>query len=162
MEEAQWLSVDLLTYIISQKNMKREVKLNIFAGFLFLILAALITWFSVYHSTHMSGGNFTYPAFLYSIAITALVLGGVITYLFEERIEDKKVESLMAMLPVSERKIMKVLVNKGEIEQKKLVSLTGMSRVKVSRTLSKLEDRGIIDKKKHGYTNLIIFRPDWK
>jgi len=125
---------------------------------LILFLGVLITIFSVYHSQHMGNYYLQYPMFLYGTTILSLVIGGLIVYLFEEKINNQQLNKLLKILPADERKIIKLLVERKEIEQRKLGTLTELSTVKVSRVISTLEQRGIVEKKKQGYTNLIILK----
>ncbi|RMF06595.1 hypothetical protein D6764_01890 [Candidatus Woesearchaeota archaeon] len=132
-------------------------KLAVSASMIFL-LGALITIFSVYHSLHMGHSYLQYPLFLYGTTILSLITGGIIVYLFEEKINTLQLEKLLSVLPADERKVVKLLLERKEIEQKKLATLAGLSTVKTSRIISLLEQRGIVEKKKQGYTNLIILR----
>ncbi|RMD66976.1 hypothetical protein D6817_02840 [Candidatus Pacearchaeota archaeon] len=128
------------------------------AGGMVALLGVIITTFSVYHASHMHGLYFQYPAFLYGTAILSLVVGGLIVYLFEEKINKQQLKKILKILPKDERKVMQVLIERNEIEQNKLQTFTELSKVKVSRVVANLEQRGIVEKKKHGYTNLIILR----
>ncbi len=122
------------------------------------LLGVLITVFSIYHAVHMGDSLWQYPLFLYGTTILSLAVGGLVTYLFEERINNSQLEKLLSVLPPAERVVMKLLIERREVEQKRLGTLSGLSRVKVSRVISVFEQRGVIEKKKQGYTNLIILR----
>ncbi len=132
-------------------------KIFISAGLVGL-LSVLITVFSVYHSQHMGNSYLVYPAFLYGTTILSLIVGGFIVYLFEEKINKIQLNKLLKILPNDERKIIQLLIERGEVEQRKLGTLTELNTVKISRVISTLEQRGIIKKKKQGYTNLIILK----
>lgn len=132
-------------------------KLLISAG-LIGILGILITVFSVYHSQHMGHSYLQYPLFLYGATILALIIGGFIVYLFEEKINKLQLNKLLKILPRDERKVIQLLIERNEVEQRKLGTLTELNTVKISRVVSTLEQRGIIEKKKQGYTNLIILK----
>ncbi|NOX71534.1 MAG: hypothetical protein GXO64_02435 [Candidatus Micrarchaeota archaeon] len=125
---------------------------------LVVMLGALITVFSIYHTLHMGNAFLQYPLFLYGTAILSLLSGGFIVYLFEDRINKAQLNKILSVLPPDERKIMKILAERVEIEQNKLVTLSGLNKVRVSRILATLEQRKIIEKKKHGYTNMIILK----
>ncbi len=135
----------------------RKNKVLISSG-LILLLAILITTFSMYHTRHLGGTFFQYPLFLYGTTILSLAIGGYIVYLFEDKINKVQIEKLLSILPHDERIIMKLLLERKEIEQKKLGTLSELNPVKISRVVSILEQRGIIEKKKHGYTNLIVLK----
>ncbi|RME31411.1 MarR family transcriptional regulator [Candidatus Woesearchaeota archaeon] len=122
------------------------------------LLMVLITVFSVYHTQHLGHAYLQYPLFLYGTTILALVIGGFIVFLFEQKINDQQLVKLLALLPQDEKKLLKILFERKEIEQKKLGTLTGLSAVKVSRVVARLEQRGVIEKKKQGYTNLIFLK----
>ena len=132
-------------------------KLLISAGLIGL-LVILITVFSVYHTQHLGKAYLQYPLFLYGTTIISLVIGGLIVYLFEEKINKLQLNKLLKILPKDERKVIKLLIERNEIEQRKLGTLTELNPVKISRIISILEQRGIIEKKKQGYTNLIILK----
>jgi len=122
------------------------------------ILGILITGFSLYHAQHLGRAYFQFPLFLYGTTIIALIIGGFIVYLFEEKINKLQLNKLLKILPNDERKVIQLLIERGEIEQRKLGTLAELSTVKISRVISILEHRGIIEKKKQGYTNLIILK----
>ena len=122
------------------------------------LLGILITAFSIYHTKHMGGSYLQYPLFLYGTSLLSLIVGGVIVYLFEEKINKAQLNKLLKILPRDERKVLDLLIKRHEVEQRKLGTLAELSTVKVSRVISTLEQRGIIEKKKHGYTNLIILK----
>lgn len=124
---------------------------------LVLSLGMLITVFSVYHMQHM-GGSYQYPLFLYGTTLLALAVGGSIVYLLGEKVDAKRVEKLLAILPTDERKVLRLLLERKEVEQKRLVTLTGLSAVKTSRVLTTLASRGVVEKHKHGYTNLVTLK----
>ncbi|MBT3690629.1 hypothetical protein HN592_04980 [Candidatus Woesearchaeota archaeon] len=132
-------------------------KLLISAGLIGL-LGVLITVFSVYHAQHLGKAYFQFPLFLYGATIIALIVGGFIVYLFEEKINKLQLNKLLKILPKDERKVIQLLIERNEIEQKRLATLTELNTVKISRVISTLEQRGIIEKKKQGYTNLIILK----
>lgn len=132
-----------------------QKKILISAGMI-AMLAILITVFSVFHTRHMGGAFLQYPLFLYGTAILSLAVGGSIVYMLEEKVDSRKLEKILSILPPDERKVMKLLLERKEIEQKRLATLSGLSSVKVSRVVSALERRGIVEKKRHGYTNLIV------
>lgn len=132
-------------------------KLLISAGLIGL-LGVLITVFSIYHTSHLGKAYFQFPLFLYGATIIALILGGFIVYLFEEKINKLQLNKLLKILPKDERKVIRLLIERNEIEQRKLGTLTELNTVKISRVISILEQRGIIEKKKQGYTNLIILK----
>lgn len=132
-------------------------KILISAGLLGL-LGFLITVFSVDHAKHMSNTYLQYPLFLYGTTIIALVVGGFVVYLFEEKINKLQLNKILKILPNDEKKVLQLLVERKEIEQRKLGTLSGLSTVKISRVISTLERRRIIEKKKQGYTNLIILK----
>lgn len=122
------------------------------------LLGILITVFSVYHSQHMGGNFFQFPLFLYGTAILSLVIGGLISYLFQNKINKSQLKRILGVLPKNEAKILELLIERQEIEQSKLATLSGLSNVKTSRIISLLEHRGVVEKKKHGYTNLILLK----
>mgnify|MGYP004001962971 FL=1 len=132
-------------------------KILISAGMI-LLLAILITTFSMYHTKHLGSTFFQYPLFLYGTTILSLAIGGYIVYLFEDKISKVQIGKLLSILPPDERRVMKLLLERKEIEQNKLGTLAELSPVKISRAISILEQRGIIEKKKHGYTNLIVLK----
>ncbi len=134
-----------------------ETKKILISGALVLGLGVLITAFSLYHLAHM-GGSIQYPLFLYGTTLLALGVGGFVVYLFSDKLDDRRVEKLLAVLPTDERKVLRTLMERKEVEQKFLATLTQLSAVKTSRVIATLESRGIIQKRKHGYTNLITLK----
>ena len=102
-------------------------------------LGFLITIFSVYHTKHIGYADLEYPLFLYGTAILSLVVGGIIVYLFEEKINRIQLDKLLKILPREERKVIRILVKRGEVEQRKLGTLTELSTVKISRIISILQ-----------------------
>ncbi len=134
-----------------------ETKKLLISGGLILGLGVLITGFSLYHLEHM-GGSIIYPLFLYGTTLLALGVGGFVVYLFSDRLDERRVAKLLAVLPTDERKVLRVLMERKEVEQKLLATLTQLSAVKTSRVLTTLESRGVVEKRKHGYTNLVTLR----
>ena len=59
------------------------------------MLGVLITVFSVYHSQHMGHSYLQYPLFLYGVAILSLIVGGLIVYLFENKINKLQLNKLL-------------------------------------------------------------------
>lgn len=126
-------------------------------GLVFLLIIVL-TFFNMYHASHLGDLYPQFLFFIYSSAILSFIIGILATYLFESKLKESQINKAIQFLPKNERKVCKILLERKEIEQNKLVSLSGLSNVKMSRIISSLEKRRVIEKRKHGYTNLISLR----
>ncbi|MFH0860636.1 MAG: hypothetical protein V1921_05500 [Candidatus Altiarchaeota archaeon] len=95
------------------------------------------------------------PLLTYGVAAGGMVVGALIILLFQWRISQAQIASILKILPDDERAIVELLLKERKMEQTYLVAESGLSKVKVSRVLMKLEQRRIIEKKPLGNTNLI-------
>jgi len=123
---------------------------------LIFILGIFFAIFNGYY-TQNTGESFSWV--VYGISFVSLVIGAVIILLFQWKINEIKLKSILNILPVDERNIFTILIeNDNSIEQNKLVALSGYNKVKISRVISKYEQRNIIVKKNIGNTNMIILK----
>jgi len=123
---------------------------------LIFILGILFAVFNGYY-TEETGSSFSW--IVYGISFISLVIGAVIILLFQWKINEIKLKSILNILPADEKAIFTILIeNNNSIEQNKLVALSGYNKVKISRILTKYEQKGIISKKGIGNTNMIILK----
>jgi len=123
---------------------------------LIFILGILFAIFNGYY-TEETETSFSWVVYL--ISFISLVFGAVIILLFQWKINEIKLKSILNVLPVEEKVIFTILLeNNNSIEQNKLVALSGYNKVKISRILTKYEQKNIISKKNIGNTNMIILK----
>jgi len=123
---------------------------------LIFILGILFAIFNGYY-TEETETSFSWIVYL--ISFISLVFGAVIILLFQWKINEIKLKSILNVLPVEEKVIFTILLeNNNSIEQNKLVALSGYNKVKISRILTKYEQKNIISKKNIGNTNMIILK----
>ena len=121
---------------------------------LIFILGILFAVFNGYY-TEETGDSFSWM--VYGISFLSLVIGAVIVLLFQWKINEIKLKSILKVLSKDEEIIFTILLENGNsIEQNKLVALSGYNKVRISRILTKYEQRNIISKKGIGNTNMII------
>lgn len=138
--------------------MESSNKRNLSIAALIFFLVILLTFFNMYHASHLGDLYPQFLFFIYSSAILSFIIGILVTYLFESKLKESQINKAIQFLPENERKVCKILLERKEIGQSKLASLSDLSNVKTSRIISSLEKRGIVEKKKHGYTNLIVLK----
>lgn len=73
----------------------------------------------------------------------------------DNSIEDK-VNIASSILEGDEKKVYRIISEKGEILQSELVLESGFTKVKISRLLKKLERKSLIKRKPYGNTNKIM------
>jgi len=103
------------------------------------------------------------PAFI----VGGFILGVLASYFyFERRIEvplpskDRR-ESVLALLPPTERKVVLAIAEKdGETLQSEVSRLEGVGKVKAHRVIDKLIRRGVLEKRQVGKTNMLKIRKD--
>lgn len=110
---------------------------------------------SIFNGQYIEETGNPMPVVTYGVAGVGILVGALIIFLFQSRIDNKNALKLLKALSVDEQKILEVLLKEKKIEQTYLVAETGLSKVKVSRILSKLAERGVVEKKQLGNTNLV-------
>jgi hypothetical protein len=110
---------------------------------------------SIYNGYHMKVMGHPFCGDIYIVSIVSLAIGGLITLMFQWKINKTQLQRIIKILPHDEARIVNILVEKGETTQTELKNVTGLSKVKISRILTKLEERGTVKKKPYGNTNLI-------
>ncbi len=84
-------------------------------------------------------------------------IGGIFSYLLILR-KRMKLDILMDFLTRDEKKLVSMIIERGEIRQEELPELTGFSRPKISRMVNELVSRGILEKEVSGKTYLLRVR----
>jgi len=69
---------------------------------------------------------------------------------------------LIDFFTVDERKVIEIVMEKGEVSQEELPELTGFSKPKISRLLKDLVDRKVVERKKFGKTYLVKLTDKFK
>ncbi|MDD2679088.1 MAG: MarR family transcriptional regulator [Candidatus Nanoarchaeia archaeon] len=90
----------------------------------------------------------------YLIALMVIVAGVIFYFKFFKK--KKKTGINYSALTDRQAKIMKMIMNKGEVEQKYLENFLGMPKAAVSRNVNSLIRKGLIKKEKKGVSNLLI------
>ena len=134
---------------------KNVGKQHILAFVLVFLLAILLAIINTHHAM-IGRGAFFSP--LFTASLISIVIGATITLLFEWRIEKTQLDKIAKLLPVEERRVIDVLLDKKRVTQQDVVLLSGMTKLKVSRVIKRLEDRGVIKKEAYGRTNLITLK----
>ncbi|RLG47902.1 MAG: hypothetical protein DRO06_02155 [Thermoproteota archaeon] len=93
-----------------------------------------------------------------------LLLGAVGSYLILRRRFRRPLSIPLSFLTPDERKIVKIVIERGEVTQDALPELTGFSKPKVSRLIQELMDRGLLVRERSGKTYTIrlnkVFKAD--
>ena len=85
-----------------------------------------------------------------------LLVGALVTYLVARwTLRREEVPNLMDFFTMDERKLIEVVMERGEVFQEELPDLTGFSKPKISRLLKDLVDRKVVERKKYGKTYLV-------
>ncbi len=130
-------------------------KSNIVVGFILIFLLGVL--FAIINGYYTEKTETQLPYITYGIALLSLIVGGLIVFLFEWKINKIQFERVLKVLPNKEKEIISLLLeNNNSLEQNKLVALTGINKVRMSRVLRDLEIRGVIKKTNLGNTNLIV------
>ena len=116
---------------------------------------ALGVLFSIFNGEYTADTGESLPLVFYVLAAASMLTGAMLILLFNWKIKNQNLKTLLKVLPEDEAKIISALLDEKRLEQNVLVAESGISKVKVSRVLSKMEARGIIIKKQMGNTNLI-------
>jgi len=166
---------------MARKRMNiRDKTVSIFMAVLFI--ASLVVT-SIKLTTYMPTGFYT-PADMVIVTVSALLLGISATYLlfvdvkpalekksehvssvekasasnYERQIPDisqDKIEGILGVLKGSEPKIIKTLLDFGEMNQAELAVRTGIPRSSLSRILADLERRGLVIRYDFGTSKMI-------
>jgi len=113
--------------------------------------------FAISNGIYAETTDSSFPIFVYVIALSSLLTGVFLSFLFQWKINKVQLERVLKILPEDERKVVSLLIqNNNSLEQNKLVALTGINKVKMSRLITDLENRKIVKKSNLGNTNLII------
>jgi uncharacterized membrane protein len=80
------------------------------------------------------------------------VLAGGIYLLF------KHIKKPVRGLDEDEKKVFKIVKDKGSVYQSDLIKETGFSKVKVTRIVDRLEQKDLVERKRRGMTNLVVLR----
>ncbi len=86
--------------------------------------------------------------------LTGLLIGLAAAFLVY-RSRPKPVPDIMDFFTVDERKLIEIIMERGEVSQEELPDLTGFSKPKISRLLKDLVDRKVVERKKYGKTYLV-------
>jgi len=93
-----------------------------------------------------------------------LLLGAVGSYLLLLRRFKRPLKVPLSFLTPDERKIVEIIIERGEVTQDALPELTGFSKPKVSRLIQELMDRGLLIRERSGKTYTIrlnkVFKTD--
>ena len=66
------------------------------------------------------------------------------------------------MLTDTERKVMEIVMRKGEVDQREIVRETEYSKAKVTRVIQDMESRGMLEKTRKGRRNIIKLKNELK
>jgi len=146
---------------------KTLIIIMIITGFIFAVSFA-----TLYVQTHIVEGTacsctLPIPVLIPTFSSLGVFVGSFVYYLMFSKLENTDREStreardLLELLQNDEKKIiLNIVENGGEMLQSKLSRKFG--KVKAFRTLEGLRKRGIISKEKHGRTNKIKLKPEYK
>ena len=99
----------------------------------------------------------TSPVMIVSTLIAGILLGSVSVFLFlRGRKSEERTRHTLALLEEGERKILKVIIESGEIRQDQLLEATGYSKARVSQLVTRLEKLGLVRKEKFERTNKLF------
>ncbi len=135
-----------------------EVPLNrLMIGFgLIFILGILFAYLNGYY-VEESGDSL--PVIVYIISVISIAVGAVIILLFQWKINQLQLKSVLNILPKDEAEVIRCLIeHNNRLEQNHIVAYTGYNKVRVSRILSKYSQKGLIEKRNVGNTNLVILK----
>jgi uncharacterized membrane protein len=125
----------------------------------FALIFSLGILFAVVNGYYVEQSGDPLPLIVYLIALISLLLGGIIIFLFQWKISEVKLKSILELLSKDEAEVIKTLIEHNyRLEQNHLVALTGYNKVRISRILSKYEQKGLIEKRNVGNTNLVILK----
>ena len=125
----------------------------------FVLIFLLGVSFAIVNGYYVEESGDPLPIIVYIIAFISLILGGLIIFLFQWKISELKLKSILNILSTDEATVLKILIeNNYKLEQNHLVALSGYNKVKISRILAKYEQKKLIQKKNIGNTNLIILK----
>jgi hypothetical protein len=141
---------------MAKQNIEIPLKNLIISFGLIFFLGVL---FAVVNGYYVEESGEPLPFIVYVISLVSILIGAMLLFLFEWKINKVKLNSLLKILPSEDEKILKILLeNNNSIEQNKLVAISSFNKVKISRVLGKYELKGMIKKKNLGNTNLIILK----
>ncbi|GEM_PF-739570 len=110
-------------------------------------------------SKPFSGGwspSFIIREILKPLPLLTGLLAGLAVAILIYRLRPKPGPSdIMDFFTVDERKLIEVVMERGEVSQEELPELTGFSKPKISRLLKDLVDRKVVERKKYGKTYLV-------
>lgn len=130
---------------------------RLITGFVLVFLLGVM--FAIVNGYYVTSSGDSLPLIVYAISFVSIIIGASIVIMFQSRLNTYQMEKVLRILPLEERKIVKILLkNNNKIEQNYLVVLSGMNKVKISRVIQKLVERDVIEKKNLGNTNLIILK----
>ncbi len=88
--------------------------------------------------------------------LVGLLVGLALAILVSKvRSRPREAADIMDFFTVDERKLIEVIMERGEVSQEELPDLTGFSKPKISRLLKDLVDRKVVERKKYGKTYLV-------
>lgn len=136
--------------------MEVSSKKLVFALGLVFILGVL---FAVVNGYYVETEGSNLPLIVYLISLLSIIIGAVIVFLFQWKLNKIQINNMLKLLPNEESILIKILIeNNNAIEQNKLVAHSGFNKVKVSRIITVLENRGVIKKSNLGNTNMIVLK----
>jgi len=75
-----------------------------------------------------------------------------------EKIKKKKVDT--SGFRPEDKKVLRLVQEKGAVFQADLIEETGFGKAKMSRIIDRLESRGIVERKRRGMTNVVVLKHD--
>ena len=78
------------------------------------------------------------------------------TKTIEKKAEKKEIDT--AGFRPEDKKILKLIQEKGAVFQADLIEETGFGKAKMSRIIDRLEGKGIVERKRRGLTNVVVLK----
>ncbi len=75
-----------------------------------------------------------------------------------KKIKEKKKKIDVSDLRQEDKKVLKIIQEKGAVFQAELIEETGFGKAKMSRIIDRLEGRGIVERKRRGMTNVVVLK----
>ncbi len=94
--------------------------------------------------------------------LTGLLIGLMAAILIHRLRPRPRPSDLMDFFTMDERKLIEIVMERGEVSQEELPELTGFSKPKISRLLKDLVDRKVVERKKYGKTYLVTLTERFK
>ncbi|HLD85609.1 MAG TPA: MarR family transcriptional regulator [archaeon] len=98
-------------------------------------------------------------AFIIAVIIAIVI---ITLFYFSKHHKNNNVHTVLPMLTDTERKVMEIVMRKGEVDQREIVRETEYSKAKVTRVIQDMESRGMLEKTRKGRRNIIKLKNELK